>query len=220
MAVMKNITFLTGYYGSGKTEIAINLAIKKHVDMVVDLDIINPYFRSREMEVELAKYNIQTISSDLSSNVHLDMPYISRKVFIPFIKKGVTAIYDLGGNDLGAKLLRQFDDYHNQEVDLYLVINIYRQETDSVEKVLKLINKIEGMGGFKVTGLINNTNLLRDTTIEDLIMGEQFVTNVSEASKLPIVYTVIWDKIALEDDFKYSGELLRLKLYFRKDWLK
>lgn len=220
MAVMKNITFLTGYYGSGKTELAINLAIKNHVDMVIDLDIINPYFRSREMEFELETHNIQTISSDLDYKVHLDMPYISRRVFLPFIKKDLTAIYDLGGNDLGAKLLRQFDDYHNQDVDLFLVLNIYRQETDSVEKVLKLINKIEGMGGFKVTGLINNTNLLKDTTMDDLIAGEEFVRSVSEASNLPIVYTAVWDKIDLDENFKHSGELIRLKLYFRKSWLK
>ncbi len=220
MAVMKNITFLTGYYGSGKTELAVNLGIKNHVDMVVDLDIINPYFRSREMEAELTTHNIQTISSDLDHKVHLDMPYISRKVFMPFIKKGSTAIYDLGGNDLGAKLLRQFDDYHNQEVDLFLVLNIYRQETDSVDKVLKLINKIEGTGGFKVTGLINNTNLLRDTTMEELLIGEEFVSSVSKASNLPIIYTVVWEKLELDESFKYSGELLRLKLYFRKSWLK
>ena len=215
---MKNITFLTGYYGSGKSEIAINLAFQKQLDMVVDLDIINPYFRSREMEDLLAEKGIKTISSDLDYKTHVDLPYISRKVFIPFHDQTVKAIYDLGGNDLGAKLLRQFDDYHDRDVDLFIVINIYRQETDSVDKIIQLINKIEGMGGFKVTGLINNSNLLRDTTIEEVKAGDKIIRLVSEKTGLPIIYTTVWENIDMKD-VSLAGELLRIKLYFRKSWL-
>lgn len=214
---MKNITFLTGYYGSGKSEITVNLAIQKQVDMVIDLDIINPYFRSREMEEELTKYNIESISSDMDARMTLDMPYISSKIFKPFYDKTKKAIFDLGGNDQGAKLLRQFDDYHHFDTDLFLVVNIFRYETDSVEKILKLINKIEGMGSFKVTGLINNSNLLKDTKGEDLLSGQEIIKEVSDLTKLPIVYTTVWNDINT-DNLDLLGELIKMKLYFRKNW--
>jgi len=215
---MKNITFLTGYYGSGKSELAVNLAIKEKVDYVVDLDIINPYFRTREQESLLKEYGIETISSDLDYKIHIDMPYISKRIFIPFNNKGKKAIYDLGGNDQGAKLLRQFDNYHEADIDLYLVVNVYRDESSSVEKIIQLINKIEGMSSFKITGLINNSNLLRETTIEDIFYGEKIIKEVSKIKKLPIIYTAIWENINA-DNLVFQGETLKLKLYFRKNWL-
>lgn len=218
MAKMKNITFLTGYYGSGKTEVAVNIAVQKKLDMVIDLDIINPYFRSREAEEELLELGIKTISSDLDYKTHIDLPFISRKIFMPFHDHSLKAIYDLGGNDLGAKLLRQFEDYHDQDIDLFIVINIYRQETDSAEKILKLINKIEGMGGYKVTGLINNSNLLRETTTDDILAGNKIVNEVSKTTGLPVVYTAVWEKIDVSK-IDLAGELIKIKLYFRKDWL-
>jgi len=214
---MKNITFLAGYYGSGKSEITVNLAIQKQVDQVIDLDIINPYFRSREMESELSKYNIESISSDMDAKMTLDMPFISRKIFKPFYDKTKKAIFDLGGNDQGAKLLRQFDDYHHFDIDLFLVVNIYRYETDSSERIIKLINKIEGIGGFKVTGLINNSNLLKDTTEEEILNGQVILEEVSKKTKLPIVYTTVWENINT-DNMDLSGELVKMKLYFRKNW--
>lgn len=215
---MKNITFLTGYYGSGKTEVTINLAIQKQLHTVVDLDIINPYFRSREMGKVLETFGIESISSDLSEKVHLDMPYVSSKIFRPFHHPNEKAIYDLGGNDQGAKLLRQFDNYHKTPVDLYIVCNIYRYETSDASKILRLINKIEGMGGFKVTGLINNSNLLRETTTSDILAGQAVLREVSQQSNLPIVFTTVWEKVGMDQD-EVDGELIRLKLYFRKDWL-
>lgn len=218
MFAMKNITFLTGYYGSGKSEIAVNLAIQKHLNMVVDLDIINPYFRTREMEDELMKHKIRTISSDLDYKTHIDLPYISKKIFMPFHDDAIHAIYDLGGNDLGAKLLRQFEDYQDREVDLFLIVNIYRQETDSVDKIIQLIQKIEGMGGFPVTGLINNSNLLRETTTEEIIAGDEIVKAVSAKTGLPVMFTTVWDQVDLKN-IKVSGELVPLHLYFRKNWL-
>ena len=215
---MKNITFLTGYYGSGKSELAINLAINKRVDYVIDLDVINPYFRTREQEKLLESYNIEVISSDLDYKVHVDMPYISQRVYLPFHDESKRAIYDLGGNDIGAKLLRQFEDYNDRDIDLYLVINVFRTESDGFEKIIDLINKIEGIGGFKVTGLINNSNLLKDTTLEDIAYGEEIIKEVSKQTNLPIVYTTVWEEI-YADNLVFQGEILKLKLYFRKNWL-
>jgi len=218
MSMMKKITFITGYYGSGKTEITVNLAVQKQLNMIIDLDIINPYFRSREMEEQLEPLGIQTISSDLDYKSHIDLPYISKKIFLPFHNDDLHAIYDLGGNDLGAKLLRQFENYRERDVDLFLVINIYRIETSSADKIIQLINQIEGMGGFSVTGLINNSNLLKETTKENILDGQAVIEEVMKKTNLPLVYTTVWDQLEI-DTSDLLGEVVKLKLYYRKDWL-
>jgi len=214
---MKRITFLTGYYGSGKTEIALNLAIKKQVEYLVDLDIINPYFRSREAEKYLKEKGIEIISSDLEKGTHADMPYLSRKIFLPFHQKDKTAIYDLGGNDLGAKVMRQFDRETKKDVDLFLVLNVYREETRDEASILELIERLERSSGFKVTGLINNSNLLRETTYDDIMTGEAKISGAAKKTGIPIVFTSIYEEI-YDESFTHMGEPLILKLYFRKQW--
>src|SRR5690554_6078317 len=100
---MKRITFITGHYGSGKSEFAANMAITHKVDMVVDLDIINPYFRSRELFRLMADNNIKLISSPLKDKPGSDLPYIDKEVFSPFSDPAARAIIDLGGDRPGAR---------------------------------------------------------------------------------------------------------------------
>lgn len=215
---MKRITFLTGYYGSGKTEIALNLGIQKHVNVIVDLDIINPYFRSREQFELLTHHGITVISNQLKDGIHADLPYIGGEVFQPFLNPSLTAIYDLGGNDLGAKLLAQFSDYLTKEpIDLLLVINPNRLETSSIEQIRQLIEKIETSGHHPVTGLINNSNLLKETTIDTILEGDQFLKEVSEAIHLPILFTMVEDRFYPLSQ-PLSGEVIRFKRYFDKKW--
>jgi len=213
---MKRITFITGYYGSGKTEISINLAINNQIPFVIDLDIINPYFRSRETEDLLKIHHIQVLSSGKEKSKYTDLPYISGEVFSPFFEKNTRAIYDLGGNDIGAKLLRQFENF-DEEVDLFLAINIYRPETSDKDKIIELIHRIESMGGRKVTGLINNSNLLTETTSETVLEGEKIVKAVATATGLPIEYTCI-DKRYIDPMVKYEGTVLPMTIYLRKKW--
>jgi len=212
---MNKVLFLTGYYGSGKSELAMNLALKYQVDTLVDLDIINPYFRTREMESFLREEGIEVISSDLEGQAHLDMPYISKKIYNP-IHKQERVIYDLGGNDQGAKLMRQFEDYRDIDYDLWLVVNVYRQETDDAEKIMSLINRIEGTSGFKVTGLVNNSNMLKETTAEDIMTGQHILEEVSNKLGLPIALTTYWQ--GFKEDLNVSNETLEIKLFFRKNW--
>lgn len=214
---MKRITFITGYYGSGKTEISLNLAIQKQVNYLVDLDIINPYFRSREAEGFLTEKGIEIISSDLPNGAYADLPYLSKKIFQPFRQMTKTAIYDVGGNDLGAKVMRQFDQEDRNDVDLYVVANVYRDETRDGASILRMIREIEGASGFKVTGIINNSNLLRETTYDDILVGEAKIASVAQSAGIPIVFTSIYEEI-YDPTISVSGEPLILKLYFRKNW--
>jgi hypothetical protein len=216
---MKRITFITGHYGSGKSEFSVNLAIAKHIDYLIDLDIVNPYFRSREAEEILEINNIKMISSGLKNALGSDLPFISGEVFHPFRDKSKTAIFDLGGDLIGARLVRQFSDFIDfTETDLLLCTNVYREKTSSVQGIIQMIQSIEGSSGLRVTGLINNSNFLRDTTIDDVLKGQQIILEVSKLLKLPIIYTSIYEKVDIKNS-QLVGEILPLKLYLRKNWL-
>jgi hypothetical protein len=199
--------FITGHYGSGKTEIVMNLAIKKKVDVVVDLDVINPYFRSREKEALLRNHGIEVISTDLEHGMHADVPYISGRVHRPFRDGSLNAIYDLGGNDLGAKLLKQFEG--EDTFDVFMVVNTKRYETDDPKKTADLIRAIETAGGSRITGLIHNTHLLDETTPEMIEQGEAVVRAISEATQIPIVFSCIPEDMTI-DESTLNGEVLRL----------
>jgi hypothetical protein len=215
---MKRITFIVGHYGSGKSEVAVNLAIQKKVDYLLDLDIVNPYFRTRELTQMLKEKNIEMISTTPLNGQYGDLPYLSKDVFLPLIKKDCQAIYDLGGNDAGAIILRQFSEHIDESVDVLLVVNVFREQTQSIDAIIKQIRSIESACGIPITGLINNSHLLKETVKADLVHGDALVKEVSKQLHLPIVYTAIHANL-YDPSFEVSGEALVLKLYLRKSWL-
>lgn len=215
---MKRITIISGHYGSGKSECSINLAIHHRVSMVVDLDIINPYFRSREQEKLLATYGIEMIASPLENALGSDLPYISKKIYLPLYDTSKTAIYDLGGSVSGARLVRQITDYLTNDYDHLLCVNIYRDETKDEASIIQTIHAIEGSSGIKVTGFIHNSHLLRETTIEDVVVGQKILRKVAKKMQLPIVYTCIFEDVDLKNK-QFDGEMILMKLYLRNLWL-
>lgn len=216
---MKRITFITGHYGSGKSEFSVNFALAKKVDFLVDLDIVNPYFRSRELEKLMESKDLKLISSPIENSLGSDLPFISRESFIPFYNKDINAVYDLGGDDIGAKLIRQFSEFIDyQDVDMLFCINVYREKTSSVEGIIQMINEIESSSGLRITGLINNSNFLRDTTYEDLLLGQGIIQKVAKKLNLNIIYTGVYENI-LNKCKNLDGEIVPLKLYLRKKWL-
>lgn len=214
----KQITIISGHYGSGKSEVAINLAILNNINMIIDLDIVNPYFRSREVEEVLKNYNIELVSSPLKNALGSDLPFLSGRIFAPFHNKNIKAIYDLGGDGVGAKVFRQFDDFSKDGVDHFMVVNIYRDQTSSKDKIIKCINQIEGASGVKITGLINNSNLLKETTEENILMGQNILLEVAKETKLPIVFTMVKEGIKVNKE-KINNKTVSLKIFLRKDWL-
>lgn len=215
---MKRITFVVGHYGSGKTEFALNLAIQKKIDYLLDLDIVNPFFRSRELESFLLEHNIKMIASTPLNGNYGDLPFLSKDIFMPFQKSDKLAVFDMGGNDAGALILRQFRDYIDEDVDVLMVINVFREQTQTVEAILQQINAIEGSSGMKITGLVNNSHLLKETVKANILHGEAIVKQVSEKLKLPILYTAVRSDL-VDKTSHLSGETLPLTLYLRKTWL-
>lgn len=216
---MKRITIIAGHYGSGKSEISVNLALKEKVDYIVDLDIINPYFRSRALNDLFEEHNIKLVESTIKGMLNSDMPYVSGEGRVPFVNQDVTAIYDLGGTENGAKVLIQFTDYITdiENIDFLVTINIFRPETANAELIKKTITLLEAQTQLRVTGLINNTNMMEQTTLDDIIEGEKVITKVSKDLGLPIVYTIVEETKEFTHDFK--GETITLSRYVARKWL-
>ena len=218
---MKRITIISGHYGSGKSEISVNLAIQKKIDHLVDLDIVNPYFRSRSLDKLLEAHDIHLVESTVKGMLGSDLPYVSGEGAVPFVNPNITAIYDLGGTENGARVLIQFLDRVKDvnEIDFLCTVNIFRPETSDVEKILQTISMYEAETQLKVTGLINNTNLMNETLEEYIIEGEQILIEVSKILDIPILYTVIEEN----NDEKYKndflGERLVLTRHIAKRWL-
>ncbi len=216
---MKRITIIAGHYGSGKSEISVNLALKHKIDYIVDLDIINPYFRSRALNDVFEANNIRLVESTIRGKLNSDMPYVSGEAAVPFVQTQHTAIYDLGGTENGGRVLIQF--VHRivdlENIDLLYTVNIFRPETANADLIIKAIAKLEGEAQLKVTGLINNTNLMHLTTLEEVLEGEKVLQEVSKKLNIPIIYTVVEES----HDFKheFEGERITLSRLVAKKWL-
>lgn len=216
---MKRITLIAGHYGSGKSEISVELALKEKIDYLVDLDIINPYFRSRELDTMLNEKGIHLVESTIKGMRNSDLPFVSPEGAVPFVNKDITAIYDLGGTEYGVRVLHQFLDKVKDvnEIDFLVTINIFRPETANVEKILKTISMYEAESQLKITGLINNTNLINETTEDMLVDGEKVIEEVSKILNVPIVYTTYMDSLDVKGTYK--GEQIALHRYIAKQRL-
>lgn len=216
---LRRICVIAGHYGSGKSEFAVNLAIQYPVDLLIDLDIVNPYFRSREMTDMLMKRGIETVGSTMKQALGSDLPYVSPAAFRPFLNSSVRAIVDLGGDPVGARLMRQFEAMTpTQEMDNLMIVNVYREKTHSAAAIIQMIHQIEESAGLSITGLVNNTNQLRATTWDDLLHGESLLKEVSSQLNIPIRFHSFPLKMKGEKPV-LLGEPLELQLFLRQSWL-
>jgi hypothetical protein len=218
---MKRITIISGHYGSGKSEISVNLAIQKKIDYLVDLDIVNPYFRSRSLGTLLEAHNIHLVESTVKGMLGSDLPYVSGEGAVPFVNPNITAIYDLGGTENGARVLIQFLDRVKDvnEIDFLCTVNIFRPETNDVDKILQTISMYEAETQLKITGLINNANLMNETLEEHVIKGEKILVEVGKRLNIPILYTVIEGNNDTNYKYDFLGERLVLTRHIAKRWL-
>ncbi|MBS4534125.1 ATP-binding protein [Clostridium sp. D2Q-14] len=217
------IRVITGHYGSGKTEFAVNYAVKlagvnKKV-AIVDLDVVNPYFRSREKEGFLSDLGIRVIGSSIKG-ASSDLPAISGEVLTPLQDETFEAVLDVGGDPIGARSLGRYHEYFQKgKYDMLFVINANRFETQTKEKTIAYLKNIEVQSRAKVTGLINNTHLLRSTTIEDVLRGQELCKEVSEELNVPIRYVSCIENVAKELPKDIEGEIFPIKMYMREDWM-
>lgn len=189
---LKGVVVIVGNYGSGKTEVAVNLGIKRKQDgidvLLADLDLVNPYFRIREARSYLSKMGIDVILPP-RKYLHADLPILSPKVGGLIRNPATLSILDAGGDGVGTIVLAALADmFKDRPVDMLQVINPFRPFTADVNGCLVMRERIEAASRLKVTGLIGNAHLLDDTTTADVLQGYELVTGVSRASGLPIAF--------------------------------
>ena len=189
--------------------------------VVADLDIVNPYFRVREQREALAEEGIRVVSSNCEEDDHLDMPALAASVRACFESDGQTSLVDVGGDPAGAVVLAQYAWLlRERPYEMWMVINANRPQTARAEEVLAYQEGIERFSRLRVTGLINNTHLLRETTPEDILRGDALVGEVQARTGLPVVCTVIEERLRPQtENLKLKGEPFYISLAMRPDWL-
>lgn len=201
----KRLVLLCGHYGSGKTNVAVNLAIslkERYNNMVVaDLDIVNPYFRTKDSIEDFTARGIELICSEYA-NTNVDIPALPADIYRLTADKNIHAVIDVGGDDRGAyalgRLIPEIKAENN--FDMLMVINGYRPLTPDAASTVEIMREIENACGLKFTGIVNNSNIGEETAEQDVIKSMDYAEKVSQLCNLPIVMTTV--KSDLYDDLR------------------
>ncbi len=210
------IIIFSGHFGSGKTEVAVNFAVGMAYSSVAiaDLDIVNPYFRTADVKSTLEKLGVKTIIPPYAGT-NVDVPALPAQINMIFEDSSCMAILDVGGDDSGARVLGGYRDRIVEAgYDMYLVVNARRPETSSAEGIIMTMKSIEKSSGLKVTGLVNNTNLLAETTADIIADGRKIIEEASMKTGVPIAFTAVMESVVPEAGLKSINN--EPVLYLRK----
>lgn len=192
---MKKITIITGHYGSGKTNLSVNLAVRAAEEgksaAVVDLDIVNPYFRTADFRQLFEEKGIKLIAPDFACS-NLDIPSIQFDVE-QLAASEDCLIIDVGGDDAGATALGRYAEAlskYGDSLEMLYVVNQRRYLTASPEEAVTLMYEIEAAARMRHTAIVNNTNLGCETTFDIVEGSRRFAESISRKTGLPIAFTV------------------------------
>ena len=197
----KRLTLFAGHYGSGKTNIAVNYALKlagegKQV-CIADLDIVNPYFRTKDSAAVLEQAGVKLISPQFA-NSNVDLPALPAEAYRLVTDRSIYGIMDIGGDDRGAYALGRYVPAIKEENNyrLVFVANACRPLTRTPEEAMEVMREIEAACGLCFTDIINNTNLGTETTPETVLGAQDYMKTLSELSGLPIFATSAQSDVA------------------------
>ena len=191
---IKRITLFVGHYGSGKTNIAVNYALMlakaRPPVALADLDIVNPYFRSKDSLADLEAAGVTLIASPYAGG-NLDLPALPQEMYAVTDDKALTAVLDVGGDDRGALALGRLTPaiLAENNFECLAVINRFRPLTGTPKETVEVLREIEAAGGVPLTGLVNNSNLGRETTPADVLSSLAYANEISRLAGLPVRMT-------------------------------
>jgi hypothetical protein len=197
----KRINIVTGHYGSGKTNLAVNMAMdlaaRGKKTCLVDLDIVNPYFRAADMTAKLEAAGVRVIAP-LFAGTNLDLPALPGEVNAVFDDRSYAVLLDVGGDDAGAAALGRYSKLILKENDFehFYVINAKRALTQSAEEAVSILHEIEATGRVPVTALVNNTNLSTETDAGVIEDSTEFMRAAAKLTGLPVAFTSVKRSVA------------------------
>ena len=197
----KRLTLFAGHYGSGKTNIAVNYAMLLAKEgkkvCIADLDIVNPYFRTKDSERELEENGITLICSQYA-NSNVDLPAIPAESYRLVQDKSCFGVIDIGGDDRGAYALGRFSDAIKAEGNyrMAFVLNRYRPLTSTVNDAIEIMREIEAASGIMFNCIVNNSNIGSETTAETVLDSLAFAQELSDKTGLPIWLNTVEKSIA------------------------
>ena len=211
----KRLNLFAGHYGSGKTTIALNVAIGMKKDgkkvSIADLDIVNPYFRTKDKEGELEAMGIHLIVSPYA-NSNVDFPALPSEIYTLMEDRNTYGILDIGGDDRGALALGRYRDEILKEGNYnnFMVVNLSRPLTRTVNALLEVKAEIEKAGGIPFTGIVNNTNVGLETRAIDVVESISKVQEMAKATNLDVVMTTYPEY--LDKEVKELCEIRAIKI--------
>ncbi len=192
--MLKRFNIICGHYGSGKTNLALNLALdwqsRGERVTVVDLDIVNPYFRTADYTQLLQNKGIKVISP-ATAGTTVDAPALTAEILTVFDKTDEQIIIDVGGDDAGAFALGRYAKriYAQSDYEMLFVINRFRKLIATPEEAVELLREVEGASGIRATGIVNNSHLAGLTTAEDILSSIPYAQQTARLSGLPLAMT-------------------------------
>lgn len=212
--IMKRLNIVTGHFGSGKTEFALNLAMQNTGrTTIVDMDTVNPYYRTADAEEVLKSRGIGVILPRFA-NTNVDLPALPSEIFSVFTDKEATAVFDVGGDEDGALALGQYNRYFSEEpYEMYFIINARRPLTREPEGITAILREVENASRLRVTSLVNATNLGPETTPEIILAGQKVVEEVSRRTGIPVGFTAVREDMDIEA--LVGNPVMQLKLYIK-----
>lgn len=214
--IYKRITLLCGHYGSGKTNVAVNMAYdqkeKYESVAIADLDIVNPYFRTKDSAKDFEDRGIELIASEYAGS-NVDIPALPQQIYSICDQKDKQVIIDVGGDDRGAYALGRIAPsiLAENNYEMLFVINCFRPLTRDADSTLEVMREIEYAANMKFTAIVNNSNLGEETTKEDVLKSLTYAEEISKKTGLPIKCTSVYNR--LYDDLKNEiPKLFSLKL--------
>ena len=220
---MKRVTLFAGHYGSGKTNLAVNYALKLAGSglktLIADLDIVNPYFRTRDSQTELDEAGIRIIVSPYA-NSNVDVPALPDEMYAVTDDKSYHCVIDVGGDDRGALALGRLSPALREEndFDMLFVVNFYRPLTRDWKSALTVMREIEIASGMRFTGIVNNSNLGQLTKAEDVAMTDAQARELAAQSGLKLLTTTVKEELAAKTPDSIEN-ITPIRLHFRGDWV-
>jgi len=219
----KRIQIFVGGFGSGKTEIAINYSFQlreKYKQVaIVDLDIVNPYFRTREVRDNLELQEIRLIAPK-KEMVYADLPQISPEIKGMLQNIHYYVVLDVGGDDVGSVVLGSFSSIlQGLDYEMSMVVNVYRPFTQEIAQILQLAKELEKSSRLKLTSIISNPNLQELTDKGTIIKGHKLIEQVARELKLPIRFLCIEKSLAPEiKNMNFNHPIFYLTRFMKLPW--